>query len=165
MQNGPYGHESRREARDSERLLYTWHAGGVYVNGTLISQGDSQLSSHLSIFHSSVALYRTQVCVWFAGTEKGGSKAYLRTKEQGTDPVGCIISHIMQSLLHTPWCGIHYPSFYRRGNQVPGPHGASRQGRHSWVLPLSILFRGGTGNVSPTQGSLLASISRVRTGI
>lgn len=70
MQNGPCGHESQREARGSERLLYTWHAGGVYVDGTLISQGDSQLSSHLGIFLSSVALYRTQAVCGLQGLKK-----------------------------------------------------------------------------------------------
>lgn len=162
MQNGPHGHESRREARDSERLLHTWHAGGGCVNGTLISQGDSQLGSHLSIFHSSVALYGTQGSVWFAGTETGGSKAYLRAEEQATDPVGCIVSHIRQSLLHTPWCGIHPPSFYQRGNRVPGPHGpADRGGTHG----SSPSYLGAAQGVSPTQGSLPASISRGWLGI
>lgn len=67
--------QSRREARGSEHLLYTWHAGGVYVHGTLVSQGDSKLSSHLSIFHSSAALYRMQgVCVCVGGVCLQGLK-------------------------------------------------------------------------------------------
>lgn len=53
-------------------LHHTWHTDGVRAGGTLANQGESQLSSYLSMF---AALHRTEeacmcVCVCGQGLEK-----------------------------------------------------------------------------------------------
>lgn len=45
--------QSGREAGAAEGLHYTWHTDGVRAGGTLTNQGESQLSSHLSMFCGS----------------------------------------------------------------------------------------------------------------